>query len=88
MPGKDWSHLIQEPKHLSAIFGTKKKEGLTIKVIQAKTKIFQSIFRTRAWEGQFWLEVCIMYELLSHVIERSSNIVFLFKELENIRIDA
>jgi hypothetical protein len=29
-----------------------------------------------------------MYELLSHVIERSNNIVSLFKELENIRIDA
>jgi hypothetical protein len=31
---------------------------------------------------------CITYELLSHAIERSNNIVSLFKELENIRIDA
>jgi hypothetical protein len=30
----------------------------------------------------------IMYELLSYAIERSNNIVSLFKELENIRIDA
>ena len=30
----------------------------------------------------------ITYELLSHIIERSSSIVSLFKELENIRIDA
>jgi hypothetical protein len=30
----------------------------------------------------------ITYELLGLVIERSSNIVSLFKELENIRIDA
>jgi hypothetical protein len=30
----------------------------------------------------------IMYELLGLVIERSSNIVSLFKELENIGIDA
>jgi hypothetical protein len=30
----------------------------------------------------------ITYELLSHAIERSNNIVSLFKELENIRIDA
>jgi hypothetical protein len=30
----------------------------------------------------------ITYELLSHIFERSSNIVSLFKELENIRIDA
>jgi hypothetical protein len=30
----------------------------------------------------------ITYELLSLVIERSSNIVSLFKELENIRINA
>jgi beta-glucosidase len=28
------------------------------------------------------------YELLSHAIERSNNIVSLFKELENIRINA
>jgi hypothetical protein len=32
--------------------------------------------------------IFITYELLSHVIERSNNIVSLFKELENIRIDA
>ena len=32
--------------------------------------------------------VFITYELLSHAIERSNNIVSLFKELENIRIDA
>jgi hypothetical protein len=32
--------------------------------------------------------VLIRYELLGLVIERSSNIVSLFKELENIRIDA
>jgi uncharacterized C2H2 Zn-finger protein len=31
---------------------------------------------------------CITYELLSHAIERSNNIVSLFKELENIRINA
>jgi hypothetical protein len=30
----------------------------------------------------------ITYELLSHINERSSSIVSLFKELENIRIDA
>jgi hypothetical protein len=30
----------------------------------------------------------ITYELLSHAIERSNNIISLFKELENIRIDA
>jgi hypothetical protein len=30
----------------------------------------------------------ITYELLSHAIKRSNNIVSLFKELENIRIDA
>jgi hypothetical protein len=30
----------------------------------------------------------ITYELLSHALERSNNIVSLFKELENIRIDA
>jgi hypothetical protein len=30
----------------------------------------------------------ITYELLSHVIERSNNIISLFKELENIRINA
>jgi hypothetical protein len=30
----------------------------------------------------------ITYDLLGLVIERSSNIVSLFKELENIRIDA
>jgi hypothetical protein len=30
----------------------------------------------------------ITYELLSHIIERSNNIISLFKELENIRIDA
>jgi hypothetical protein len=30
----------------------------------------------------------ITYELLGLVIKRSSNIVSLFKELENIRIDA
>jgi hypothetical protein len=30
----------------------------------------------------------ITYELLSHVIKRSSSIVSLFKVLENIRIDA
>jgi hypothetical protein len=30
----------------------------------------------------------ITYELLSHAIERSNNIVSLFKELKNIRIDA
>jgi hypothetical protein len=30
----------------------------------------------------------ITYELLSHAIERSNNIVSLFKELENIRINA
>jgi hypothetical protein len=30
----------------------------------------------------------ITYELLSHVIECSNNIISLFKELENIRIDA
>jgi hypothetical protein len=30
----------------------------------------------------------ITYELLGFVVERSSNIVSLFKELENIRIDA
>jgi hypothetical protein len=30
----------------------------------------------------------ITYELLSHIIKRSSSIVSLFKELENIRIDA
>jgi hypothetical protein len=29
----------------------------------------------------------ITYELLSHAIKRSNNIVSLFKELENIRID-
>ena len=33
-------------------------------------------------------EGVITYELLSHAIERSNNIVSLFKELENIRIDA
>jgi hypothetical protein len=32
--------------------------------------------------------VAITYELLGLMIERSSNIVSLFKELENIRIDA
>jgi hypothetical protein len=32
--------------------------------------------------------ITITYELLSHAIERSNNIVSLFKELENIRIDA
>jgi hypothetical protein len=37
--------------------------------------------RSSAWQ-------CITYELLSHAIERSNNIVSLFKELENIRIDA
>jgi hypothetical protein len=30
----------------------------------------------------------ITYKLLSHAIKRSNNIVSLFKELENIRIDA
>jgi hypothetical protein len=33
-------------------------------------------------------QAIITYELLGLVIERSSNIVSLFKELENIRIDA
>jgi hypothetical protein len=32
--------------------------------------------------------VLITYELLDQVFERSSNIISLFKELENIRIDA
>jgi hypothetical protein len=32
--------------------------------------------------------ISITYELLSHAIERSNNIVSLFKELENIRINA
>lgn len=32
--------------------------------------------------------VLITYELFSHIFECSSNIVSLFKELENIRIDA
>jgi anti-sigma regulatory factor (Ser/Thr protein kinase) len=30
----------------------------------------------------------IIYELLSYAIEHSNNIISLFKELENIRIDA
>jgi hypothetical protein len=34
------------------------------------------------------ISTIITYELLSHAIERSNNIVSLFKELENIRIDA
>jgi hypothetical protein len=34
------------------------------------------------------LQLTITYELLSHIFERSSSIVSLFKELENIRIDA
>jgi hypothetical protein len=32
--------------------------------------------------------IYITYGLLSYVIERSSNIVFFFKELKNKRIDA
>jgi hypothetical protein len=32
--------------------------------------------------------ITITYELLSHTIKRSNNIVSLFKELENIRINA
>jgi hypothetical protein len=38
--------------------------------------------------GGLRLEKDITYELLSYAIERSNNIVSLFKELKNIRIDA
>jgi hypothetical protein len=35
-----------------------------------------------------WKWGCITYELLSHIIKHSSSIISLFKELENIRINA
>jgi len=53
---------------------------------------YLSIWRGKRQKQQHLLSMlafmAITYELLSHAIERSNNIISLFKELENIRIDA
>jgi hypothetical protein len=83
--------VIEQPIYISAYFPSSTVaiiDGYTTTVSGA-TCIDTIITLSQTLnQGPNTVIVNITYELLSHAIERSNNIVSLFKELENIRIDA